>query len=88
MATTRYESVSGFAAWTFVKIAAAAIAVFVIVRIAIPDLINAHRTPYLWLAVACGLLVPIIIGWAAASVWRGIGRFRRRNLLIPGRDRP
>jgi hypothetical protein len=60
-----------------VKVVVAASAVFVLVRIAIPDLVNAHSTPLLLLAIACGFLAAAIVVWTAVSIWRARRRLRR-----------
>jgi len=74
---------TNFALWTGVKLALAAVAIFLLVRIAIPDLVNAHNTPLLLLAVACGLLALAIAIWTGLSIWRAWRRLRasRTNLI-------
>jgi protein-S-isoprenylcysteine O-methyltransferase Ste14 len=66
-----------FALWTGVKIVVAAIVLFVLVRIAIPDLVDAHNTPLLLLAIVCGFLAAAIAIWTAVSIWRAWRRLRR-----------
>lgn len=70
-----------FALWTGVKLVVAAIVLFVVVRIAIPDLVNAHSTPLLLLAILLGFLAAAIAIWTAVSIWRAWRRLRR-----PGAD--
>ncbi len=71
-----------FALWTGVKLAFAATAIFVLVRIVIPNLVNAHDTPLLMLAIVCGLLALAIAVWTAVSIWRAYGRLKRRGAQL------
>ena len=66
-----------FALWTGVKIVVAAIVLFVLVRIAIPDLVDAHNTPLLLLAIVLGFLAAATAIWTAVSIWRAWRRLRR-----------
>jgi protein-S-isoprenylcysteine O-methyltransferase Ste14 len=68
---------SNFALWTSVKIVVALVVVFVLARIVIPNLVNAHNTPLLLLAIAFGALAFAIAAWTAISVWRAWRRVRR-----------
>ena len=66
-----------FALWTSVKLVLAATAIFVLVRIVIPNLVNAHDTPLLMLAIVCGVLSLAIAAWTAVSIRRAYGRLKR-----------
>jgi hypothetical protein len=68
---------NSFALWTSVKIVAAAVATFVLVRIAIPNLVNAHNTPLLLLAIVCGVVALAIAIWTALSVRQAWRRLKR-----------
>ena len=68
---------SNFALWTGVKIVVAAVAIFVLARIVIPNLINAHDTPLLMLAILCGVAALAIAIWTVLSIRRAYGRLRR-----------
>ena len=68
---------SRFALWTSVKVVLALVAIFVLMRIIIPNLVNAHNTPLLLLAIVCGLLALAIAVWTAVSIWRAYGRLKR-----------
>ena len=59
------------------KVVVAAVVLFVLVRIAIPDLVNAHNTPLLLLAIVLGFLAAAIAIWTAVSIWRAWRRLRR-----------
>jgi hypothetical protein len=68
---------NSFALWTSVKIVAAAVAIFVLVRIAIPNLVNAHNTALLLLAIVCGVAALAIAIWTALSVRQAWRRLKR-----------
>ncbi|MFI4975652.1 MAG: hypothetical protein ACHP84_14020 [Caulobacterales bacterium] len=80
----RIKLIRDFAAWTFLKVVGSAILIFVIARVAIPDLVDAHNDLLAWLAVACGVAIPIIVGWLAVSLYLSIVRFRRRHSTFKG----
>ena len=73
---------SRFALWTSVKVAVALAAVFILVRIVIPNLVNAHDTPLLLVAILCGLAAIAIAIWTAVSVWRAWRRLRRAGVHL------
>jgi hypothetical protein len=60
-----------------VKLVGAAVLVFVLARIVIPDLVNAHDTPLLLLAILCGALAIGVVVWTAVSIWRAYQSRRR-----------
>ena len=66
-----------FALWTSVKLALAAAAIFVLLRIVAPNLVNAHDTTLLLLAILCALLALAIAVWTAVSIRRAYGRLKR-----------
>lgn len=66
-----------FAAWTALKAAAALAALFVVVRIAIPYLIDAHDDAMLLAAVVLGIASALGAGWLAIWLWLSIARFRK-----------
>jgi hypothetical protein len=68
---------NSFALWTGAKIAIAAVVVFILVRIAIPDLVNAHDTALLVLAVALGFVTVAVVAWAVVSIRRSYRRLQR-----------
>jgi hypothetical protein len=65
---------SHFALWTGVKVVVAAVLVFLLARIAIPDLVNAHDTPLLLLAVVLGFVTLGIVIWTVISIRRSYRR--------------
>jgi hypothetical protein len=67
---------SRFTLWTSVKIIVAVVLIFVLVRIAIPDLVNAHDTALLLLAVLCGVLAAAIAAWTVISIRRAWRRLK------------
>jgi hypothetical protein len=60
-----------------VKIVVAAVAIFVLVRIVIPNLVNAHNTALLLLAIVCGVAALGIAIWTALSVRQAWRRLKR-----------
>jgi hypothetical protein len=68
---------NSFALWTSVKVVVAAVAVFVLARIVIPNLVNAHNTALLLLAIGCGVVALAIAIWTALSVRRAWRRLKR-----------
>jgi hypothetical protein len=74
-----------FVLWTSAKIVAALIVLFVLLRIAIPDLVNAHDTALLLLALALGFVALGVALWTGISIWRSYRRLRRAAVhLIKG----
>jgi hypothetical protein len=67
-----------FIAWTALKTALAAAAIFVLAWIAVPDLVNRHNTALLFVAIACALAALAIAVWLALTLRADIARFRRR----------
>ena len=68
---------NNFALWTGVKVAGALVAIFVLMRIVVPNLVNAHNTPLLLLAIGCGLVALAIAIWTAVSIYRAWRRLKR-----------
>lgn len=68
---------NSFALWTSVKIVVAAVAIFVLGRIVIPNLVNAHNTPLLLLAILCGVVALAIAIWTAVSIRQAWRRLKR-----------
>ena len=66
-----------FVLWTTVKIVAALIVLFVLVGIAIPDLVDAHNTALLVVAIVVGFAALGIAGFTIISIRRGYRRLRR-----------
>ena len=71
-----------FALWTSVKLALAATAIFVLVRIVIPNLVNAHDTPLLMLAIGCALIALAIAAWTGISILRAYRRLKRSGAQL------
>jgi hypothetical protein len=71
-----------FALWTSVKVVVAAVLVFILARIAIPDLVNAHNTPLLMLALLLGALTLGIVVWTVLSVRAGYRRLRSASIHL------
>ena len=76
---------SSFALRTSVKVVVAAIAIFLLVRIVIPDLVDAHNTPLLLLAILCGFVAAAIAIWTAVSIRRDWRRRPGTNLIEAGK---
>ena len=71
-----------FALWTSVKVVAALVAIWVLMRIVIPNLVNAHNTPLLLVAILCGVAAIAIAIWTTFSVWRAWRRLRRAGVHL------
>lgn len=68
---------NNFALWTSVKIIVAAVAIFVLARIVIPNLVNAHNTALLLLAILCGVVALGIAIWTVVSIRSAYARLKR-----------
>jgi hypothetical protein len=66
-----------FVLWTTVKIVAALIVLFVLVGIAIPDLVDAHDTALLMVAIVVGFAAFAIAAFTIISIARSYRRLRR-----------
>lgn len=73
---------SHFALWTSVKVIVAAVLVFVLARIAIPDLVNAHNTALLMVAVVLGFATAGIVVWTVLSVRRDYRRLQSASIHL------
>jgi|GEM_PF-4823069 hypothetical protein len=80
----RIKLIRNFALLSFIQAAALAIGVFVLWRIVIPDLVDAHDDTLGILAIVCALAIPAIVGWAGFAFYLGLRRLRRRLALIQG----
>lgn len=65
-----------FALVTALKAVPALLVVFVLVRIVIPDLIDAHDTALAFAALGCAVVALLILAWLGVSVWRSYRRVR------------
>ena len=66
-----------FVLWTTVKIVAALIVLFVLVGIVIPDLVDAHNTALLIVAIVVGFAALGIAVVTVVSIRRGYRRLQR-----------
>jgi orotate phosphoribosyltransferase-like protein len=66
-----------FVLWTTIKIVAALIVLFVLIGIAIPDLVDAHNTALLLAAIVVGIAALGIAVATIISILRGYRRLRR-----------
>jgi hypothetical protein len=66
-----------FVLWTIVKIVAALSVLFVLIGIAIPDLVDAHDTALLAVAVVAGCIAIAIAVATIISILRGYRRLQR-----------
>jgi hypothetical protein len=81
----RDKASGAFALWTSVKIIAALIVLFALFGIAIPDLVDAHNTALLLLAIVLGFAAIAIAAWTVISIRRSYRRLRRSAIhLIEG----
>jgi hypothetical protein len=60
----------------------ALVAIFILVRIVIPNLVNAHDTVLLFVAILCGVAALAIAVWTAVSVWRAWRGLRRAGVHL------
>ena len=80
----RIKLIRDFAILSFVQAAGLVIGVFVLWRIVIPDLVDAHDDAKDILAIVCGLAIPAILSWAGFGLYLGLRRLRRRLALMQG----
>jgi hypothetical protein len=71
-----------FALWTTVKVIVAAIVVFILARILIPNLVNAHDTALLIVAVALGFVTVGVIAWTILSIRNSYRRLHRTGTSL------
>jgi hypothetical protein len=76
-----------FVLWTTIKIVAALIVLFVLVGIAIPDLVDAHDTALLIVAIVVGFAALAIAVFTVISVRRDYLRLRRGVIHLIEADR-
>jgi len=77
MGARRISAMRAFVAWTALKVVAALLAIWLVVRIAIPYLVDAHDDALAIAALALGLVTLLGAGWFAFTLWLDIRRFRR-----------
>ena len=76
-----------FVLWTTVKIVAALIVLFVLVGIAIPDLVDAHNTALLGVAIVIGFAAIGIAVVTIVSIRRGYRRLQRGVIALIEADK-
>lgn len=74
----RVRMLRDYAAITVLRLAAAALALFLILRVAAPWLVDLHQTGALALAVALLLLCPLVLIHAGWMLWEDRRRFLDR----------
>ena len=85
MRPARSKAANTFVLWTVAKITAALIVLFVLLGIAIPNLVDAHNTPLLLLAIVLAFVALGVAGWTFVSIRRSWRRLRRGVIeLIEG----
>ena len=82
MRRTRSKAGDAFVLWTTVKIVAALIVLFVLVGIAIPDLVDAHNTALLMVAIFVGFAAVAIAVFTVISIRRSYRRLRRATIHL------
>jgi hypothetical protein len=70
-----------------VKVVVAAVLVFVLARIAIPDLVNAHDTALLIVAIALGFATIGIVAWTTISIRQSYRRLHTAGIHLIKADR-
>jgi hypothetical protein len=71
------------ATWLVLKVLAVAAAVFVLLRLAAPNLMNTHNDVLFWLGVLCWPAAGLLVLWAGAWIARDIAALRRRATILP-----
>lgn len=66
-----------FVTWTFLKLVTAAGVLFGLVRVAIPNLVNAHDDALGALALLSAIAAPVVLGWTGVSLFLSTRRFLR-----------
>jgi hypothetical protein len=79
----RIRALQAFVAWTSLKVIAGLLVIFVIVRIAIPYLVNAHSDAMALAALALGVATLVGAGWFGFSLWLSVTRFRQSRSDAP-----
>lgn len=72
----RARRLRGYAIRAFLQVAATALILFVILRVAAPALVSRHDDLSLWLAGALLLACPLVLIQATYSIWTGWRRFK------------
>ena len=85
MRPARTKAANAFALWTLAKITAALIVLFILLGIAIPNLVDAHNTALLMLAIVLAFVALGVAVWTVLSIRRDWRRLRRGVIhLIEG----
>ena len=79
----RVRLLRDYAASTFLKIAAAALVLFLILRVAAPWLVDLHQTLALWLAGALLVACPLVLLYAGWAVWDDHRRLKANLAGLP-----
>lgn len=77
MDPARIKAVRTFTTGLCIRIIAAMVVLFVVVRIAIPYMVDAHDDALFVGAVVLGLASLFAAGWLGLSLWLSVSRFRR-----------
>lgn len=75
MTDAHLKAARRFAIWTFVKASVALVAIFILVRVVTPDLINTHDDILSALGLLSAFAAPVIGGWATVSIFIDARRF-------------
>jgi hypothetical protein len=78
----RTKAGDAFVLWTTVKITAVLIAEFILLGIVVPDLVDAHDTVLLIVAIAAGFAALGIAAVTAISIRRSYRRLRRATIHL------
>ena len=63
---------------TFLQVIATALALFLILRVFVPWLVDRQDTALLWVAGALALACPVLLAQLVYAIWRGRRRLGRR----------
>ncbi len=71
------------ATWLVLKVLAVIAALFVLLRLASPNLMTTHNDILFWLGVACWPAAVILVLWSGVWVARDVRALRRRLTVLP-----
>jgi hypothetical protein len=79
----RVRLLRDYAASTFLQIAAAALLLFLILRVAAPWLVDLHSTAALVIAAALLLACPLVLIYAGWALWASRRRLKAKLAALP-----
>jgi uncharacterized integral membrane protein len=71
------------ATWLVLKVLAVIAALFVLLRLASPNLMTAHNDILFWIGVACWPAAVLLVIWSGVWIARDVRALRRRLTVLP-----